>query len=409
MPQTATRMRAWVWETALDALALDLSHTVALLAPEAIVIGGGLSQAGPALFEPLAERLDAILTFHRRPAAAAGEHRRGRGRDRRRAAGPRPASRRGSSTRVILTVTPNPALDVTYRVRALEPGESHRVDAPVVRAGGKGINVARVIAQTGGHALALATAGGVDRDPARRRPPRQRTPPRARPRRGRDAHAASRSSTRPRRTPTMLNEAGASADRRRSGSTCGEAADRLSIPAQCLVGSGSLPADAPEGFFASLVAIARDRGIPSIVDTTGPGLVLAARAGANVLKPNRRELAETTGESDPLDGAAQLHRPRRRPRLRLARREGDAGAQRIRPVAPAPCPARHPAPRQRDRCGRRRRRRDRDAAWSQGERDPSAILVPRRRLVGRRRARAARRRTRPGFAELERTLVVTPA
>ena len=56
-----------VWESALDALALDLSHTVALLAPEAIVIAGGLSQAGPALFEPLARRLDDILTFHRRP------------------------------------------------------------------------------------------------------------------------------------------------------------------------------------------------------------------------------------------------------------------------------------------------------------------------------------------------------
>ena len=56
-----------VWESALDALALDLSHTVALLAPEAIVIGGGLSQAGAALFEPLQARLDAILTFQRRP------------------------------------------------------------------------------------------------------------------------------------------------------------------------------------------------------------------------------------------------------------------------------------------------------------------------------------------------------
>jgi glucokinase len=41
--------------------------TVALLAPEAIVIGGGLSQAGAALFEPLERRLDAILTFQRRP------------------------------------------------------------------------------------------------------------------------------------------------------------------------------------------------------------------------------------------------------------------------------------------------------------------------------------------------------
>jgi glucokinase len=57
-----------IWESALDGLALDLSHTVALLAPEAIVIGGGLSLAGAALFEPLAARLDAILTFHHRPA-----------------------------------------------------------------------------------------------------------------------------------------------------------------------------------------------------------------------------------------------------------------------------------------------------------------------------------------------------
>lgn len=56
-----------VWESALDALALDLSHTVALLAPEAIVIGGGLAGAGPRLFDPLRERLDAILTFQRRP------------------------------------------------------------------------------------------------------------------------------------------------------------------------------------------------------------------------------------------------------------------------------------------------------------------------------------------------------
>lgn len=66
-----------IWDSALDALALDLSHTVALLAPEAVVIGGGLAQAGPALFVPLAEKLDRILTFHRRPVllpASIGEN-----------------------------------------------------------------------------------------------------------------------------------------------------------------------------------------------------------------------------------------------------------------------------------------------------------------------------------------------
>lgn len=58
---------AEVWNYALDALALSLSQTVALLAPDAIVIGGGLAQAGEDLFGPLKERLEDILTFQRRP------------------------------------------------------------------------------------------------------------------------------------------------------------------------------------------------------------------------------------------------------------------------------------------------------------------------------------------------------
>lgn len=71
--EVLARMRAGdraarlVWEGALDALSLGLSHAVALLSPEAIVIGGGLSEAGSDLFDPLRERLETRLTFHRRP------------------------------------------------------------------------------------------------------------------------------------------------------------------------------------------------------------------------------------------------------------------------------------------------------------------------------------------------------
>ena len=57
-----------IWDDALRALSEHLARLVAILAPEAVVIGGGLAQAGPALFEPLGERLDALLSFHRRPA-----------------------------------------------------------------------------------------------------------------------------------------------------------------------------------------------------------------------------------------------------------------------------------------------------------------------------------------------------
>lgn len=57
-----------VWDDAVRALAESLARLVATVAPEAVVIGGGLAQAGPALFEPLGARLDALLSFHRRPA-----------------------------------------------------------------------------------------------------------------------------------------------------------------------------------------------------------------------------------------------------------------------------------------------------------------------------------------------------
>ena len=50
---------------------------------------------------------------------------------------------------MILTVTLNPALDVSYGVDALVPHGSHRVRSIVERAGGKGVNVASVLHDVG--------------------------------------------------------------------------------------------------------------------------------------------------------------------------------------------------------------------------------------------------------------------
>ncbi|GAA3934187.1 ROK family protein [Microbacterium soli] len=58
---------ARIWEEALDALALALAQLTAVLAPRTVVIGGGLSRAGDALFAPLRARLAARLSFHRLP------------------------------------------------------------------------------------------------------------------------------------------------------------------------------------------------------------------------------------------------------------------------------------------------------------------------------------------------------
>ncbi|MGN8026269.1 ROK family protein [Microbacterium sp. 22242] len=58
---------ARVWDEALDALALSIAQLTAVIAPQAVVIGGGLSRAGGALFDELRSRLKARLSFHRIP------------------------------------------------------------------------------------------------------------------------------------------------------------------------------------------------------------------------------------------------------------------------------------------------------------------------------------------------------
>src|SRR5689334_18163424 len=61
---------------------------------------------------------------------------------------------------MFLAVSLNPALDVTYEVTRLGPGETHRVGRPRVRAGGKGVNVARVLHAVGEPVHVIGFAGG---------------------------------------------------------------------------------------------------------------------------------------------------------------------------------------------------------------------------------------------------------
>lgn len=61
--ETAAR----VWNEAIDALAFSIAQCASTLGTETVVLGGGLSMAGAALFDPLARRIDELLTFHRRP------------------------------------------------------------------------------------------------------------------------------------------------------------------------------------------------------------------------------------------------------------------------------------------------------------------------------------------------------
>ena len=61
---------------------------------------------------------------------------------------------------MILTVTPNPSLDRTYEIPALDRGAVLRATADRIDPGGKGVNVSRAVAAAGHRTLAVLPLGG---------------------------------------------------------------------------------------------------------------------------------------------------------------------------------------------------------------------------------------------------------
>ena len=205
---------------------------------------------------------------------------------------------------MILTVTPNPALDLTWRVDRLVEGGTHRADAGIARAGGKGLNVARVAHAEGEQVLAVTTTGGrVGEEFAAELGasgvPHALVPVVAETRRSIAVVDEALGDT------TIINERGVNPSDVEWAAVLGEVVERLPS-ARVLVISGSLPPGAPDALLPMLIAVGKDAGVPVIADTSGPALLRAADAGATVLKPNAAELAEATGIPDPVEGARSL-------------------------------------------------------------------------------------------------------
>lgn len=205
---------------------------------------------------------------------------------------------------MIVTVTPNPALDLTWHVGGLVIGSTHRADAAAVRAGGKGLNVARVADAQGAQVLAVTTAGGrtgeeLTGELQASGVPHVLVPVEAATRRS-AAVVDERSGD-----ATILNERGVNPTDE-EWATLRRAVEAALPTASVLVISGSLPPGAPQTLLPALTEAGRRADIPVIVDTSGPALLQAADAGAAVLKPNAEELIEATGRTDVIEGALEL-------------------------------------------------------------------------------------------------------
>lgn len=62
-----------VWKQSVEAIGFTLASYINILAPEIIILGGGVSKAGDALLAPIEKYLDTRLTFQRRPKLVVAE------------------------------------------------------------------------------------------------------------------------------------------------------------------------------------------------------------------------------------------------------------------------------------------------------------------------------------------------
>jgi tagatose 6-phosphate kinase len=208
---------------------------------------------------------------------------------------------------VIVTLTLNPALDITYTVPALVAGTTHRPRVHA-QAGGKGVNVARTLHALGRETVAVLPLGGFDGEAVRAELEAAGVP-----------HHAIPIGGATRRTVTVVEESGLATGFNEAGpevgadewaEICAAVASLLETAvldgAVVLVLSGKLPRGLADDAYASLVELADGFGVPTILDTEGAPLLAALSARPAIVKPNAHELLDATGLSDPVAAAGEL-------------------------------------------------------------------------------------------------------
>ncbi|MEU6340045.1 1-phosphofructokinase family hexose kinase [Streptomyces sp. NPDC046977] len=209
---------------------------------------------------------------------------------------------------MIVTVTLNAAIDVTYRVPRLRPHTTHRVSETAERPGGKGLNVARVLAALGHETVATGFAGGPagallrDHLAAVDGVTDALVPISGTTRRTVGVVDASGGGT------TMFNEPGPTITSEEWTAFLGVYRKLLDDGARAVALCGSLPPGLPVGCYADLVRDARASGTPVLLDTSGEPLRRGLAARPDLVKPNAGELAGLTGALEPLRAARDARR-----------------------------------------------------------------------------------------------------
>lgn len=194
---------------------------------------------------------------------------------------------------MLVTVTPNPALDIVMVVREPRLSTLNRAERVYSEPSGKGLNVSRALAALGLRSSAVAPLGGpfgsAIRDALQAASFELTVVPIA---------GETRANTKilggPGRALTEFNSPGpelSAAEWR----ALEDAVAGLAGSGDAVALSGSLPSAAPASAYRSLVERLRTAGAFTVLDADGAALREALPSRPDAIKPNRREAAELIG------------------------------------------------------------------------------------------------------------------
>lgn len=200
---------------------------------------------------------------------------------------------------MILTVTLNPSIDISYPLNRLTLDTVNRVDRTTKTAGGKGLNVTRVLAEAGQSVMATGFIGGKLGDFVIHQLQEQGISNQFFKIKGetRNCIAVLHEGMQ-----TEILEAGPYIDMDEAEGFL----NHMSIIAKqfdVLTFSGSLPKDLAAHYYQDLITMARAYGSKVVLDCSGAPLkaVLAGKDKPTVIKPNLEELEDLIGQPVTLD------------------------------------------------------------------------------------------------------------
>ncbi len=203
----------------------------------------------------------------------------------------------------ILTLTLNPALDLTVRLARLEPGEVNRSETMLTHAAGKGVNVAQVLADLGHH-VTVGGFLGADNPQAFEALIARRG----------FVDAFIRVPGETRSNIKIAEHGGRVTDINAPGPQVSEQAQQALLNQLTLIApghdavvvAGSLPRGVSPLWFQGLLEQLKNLGLKVALDTSGEALRAGLKASPWLIKPNTEELAEALDcPTDSVDQQAQ--------------------------------------------------------------------------------------------------------